>query len=242
MKELKIFNRTHRYDFDFDIKCDIEVIEELLMKIREPQIISYCGLETIDFYIGNDEHFIGNDCIDWIYEQNKERVNEDHIRECLLKCSIEDKEWTEQRNKDLTGVFYRKITFLPEIQDTVCNKLKEYLETLKNMYKEAVVEKQKKKEETDRQKSEWKIIKTYKNIHPSGGENGTDGYIDAEYTSKSGDIVRMVNRDVFDFGCYSYPKRLEESKDIFNRELWTEAERQLENWLNKFGEFHGIRM
>lgn len=242
MKELTIFNRTNRYDFDFDIKRDIEVIKELLSKIRGPQILSYSGLESIDFFISEDDHFIGNDCIRWIYEQNKEKVNEEHIRECLLKCSVEDKEWTEWRNKDLTGIFYRRITFLPEIQDMVCDKLKEYLEILQSMYEEMITEKKKQKEEIEKQKNEWETIKIYKNIHPSGGENGIDGYIDAEYTSKNGEVIRMVSRDVFDFGCYSYPKRLEGKEDIFNRELWTESEKQLSIWLSKFGEFHGIRM
>lgn len=242
MKELEIFNRKHRYDFDFDIKNDIKVIEELLTKILEPQILSYDGLETIDFYIHDDEHFIGNSCIRWIYEQNKERVNEKYIRECLLKCAIEDKEWTEQRNKNSTGIFYRKITFLPEIQNMVCDKLKEYLEILKNMYSEMLAEKQKQKEETDKQRREWNIGKIFEKVYPSGGENGKDGYIDAEYTSINGEIIRMVSRDVFDFGCYSYPKRLEGEEEIFNKELWTEAEKHLAIWLSKFGEFHGIRM
>lgn len=242
MKELKIFNRTHKYDFDFDIKYDIKVIEELLTKVKEPQILSYCGLETINFYITGDEHFIGNDCIWWIYEQNKEKVNEEHIRECLLKCAVEDEVWTEQRNKDLTGIFYRKITFLPEIQNMVCDKLKEYLDTLTNMHKEIITEKQKKKEETDKQRNEWNINKIFEKVYPSGGEDGKDGYIDAEYISKNGETIRMVNRDVFDFGCYSYPKRLEGKEDILNKELWTESEKQLSIWLNKFGEFHRIRM
>lgn len=241
MKELRIFNRIHRYDFDFDIKYDIKVIEELLTKVKEPQILSYCGLETINFYIQGDNHFIGNDCIRWIYEQNKEKVNEEHIRECLLKCAVEDEEWTEQRNKDLTGIFYRKITFFSEIQDMVCDKLKGYLETLTSMYEEIIIEKQREKEETNKQRSEWNISRIFENIFPSGGEDGIDGYIDAEYTSENGETIRMVNRDVFDFGCYSYPKRLE-GKDIFNRELWTESEKQLSIWLSKFGKFHGIRM
>lgn len=242
MKELKIFNRMHRYDFDFAVKTDIKVIEELLIKIREPQILSYCGMESINIYVQGDNNFICNDCIDWIYEQNKEKVNEEYIRECLLKCAIEDKEWTEQRNKDLTGIFYRKVTFLPEIQDIVCNKLNEYLQNLSTIYSEMIAEKQQKEKEINKQKKEWTVTKTFKNIHPTGGENGRDGYIDAEYTSQNGDIIRMVSRDVFDVGCYSYPKRLEGTDDIFNKESWTEPEKQLVIWLSKFGEFSGIRM
>ena len=242
MKELKIFGRTHKYNFDFDVEPDTKVIEELLIKIREPQILSYRGMESINIYIQGDDNFICDDCIDWIYKQNKEKVNEEHIRECLLKCSTEDKEWTEQRNKGLTGIFYRKVTFLPEIQDMVCNKLNEYLQNLNTIYSEMTVEKQQKKEKIDKQKKEWNITKTFEKIYPAGGENGSDGYIDAEYISQNGDIIRMVSRDVFDVGCYSYPKRLEGTDDVFNRESWTESEKQLLIWLSKFGEFSGIRM
>ena len=34
----------------------------------------------------------------------------------------------------------------------------------------------------------------------------------------------MVNRDVFDFGTYSYPKRLEGTDNMFKWETWTEEE------------------
>ncbi len=110
MKLLRIFNRTHKYDFDFEVKSDIKIIKLLKVEIRKPQILSYCGLETINFHI-NDDSSIGHDCIQWIYEQNKDRLNEKYIRECLLKCSIEDEKWTKLRNRNLTGVYYRKITF-----------------------------------------------------------------------------------------------------------------------------------
>lgn len=242
MKKIEIFGRTHTYDFEFEIKYDIKVISELMQKIREPQILLYSGMETVNIYIPEDENFICHDCIEWIYMENKDRLHEEYIRDCLLKCSSEDKEWTEQRNKDLTGIFYRKITFLPEIQDAVCKALSGYLQNLNEIRAEMIEEKQKQKEEIDRLKSEWSVTKVLKKVYPTGGECGKDGYIDAEYTSQDGEIVRMVSRDVFDVGCYDYPKRLEGKDDIFDRELWTDTEKRAAIWINKFGEFHGIRM
>lgn len=242
MKKFKIFGRTHTYDFGSEIKYDIKVIEELMQKIREPQTLLYSGMETVNIHIKDDDNFICEDCINWIYTQNKDRLCEERIRDCLLKCSIEDKEWTEQRNKDLTGIFYRKITFLPEIQDVVCNTLNGYLQNLNKMYAEMIEEKQKQREEIDRLKSEWSVAKVFKKVYPTGGEYGKDGYIDAEYTSQNGETVRMVSRDVFDVGCYAYPKRLEGKDDIFNKELWTDVEKHAATWIGKFGEFHGIRM
>lgn len=52
----------------------------------------------------------------------------------------------------------------------------------------------------------------------------------------------MVNRSVFDFGIYSYPKRLEETEDALKYDTMTDEEKSLAKWLSEFGEFHGIRM
>lgn len=242
MKELKIFRRTHRYDFDFDIERDIRVMEELMRKISEPQILCYGDLDTVNIYISGDDHFICNDCIYWIFQTNKEKVQEETIRECLLKCAIEDEEWTKKRNAELTDIFYRRITFLPEIQNSVKEKLQRYIDELHVLLKEMKEEKQKKKEEIEKQKSEWKSVKVFEEVMPSYGEDSEDGYIDAEYVSQNGETIRMVERDVFDFGVFYYPKRFEGTDDIFNRDNWTESERQLAKWLTKFGAFHGIRM
>lgn len=241
MKLLKIFNRTHRYDFDFEVKSDIEIIKKLKIEICKPQILSYYGLETINFYI-NDDSSIGRDCIQWIYEQNRDRLNEKFIRECLLKCSVEDKEWTELRNRNLTGTFYRKITFLPTIQKSVCKALDEYSNDLNRILDELTIENNKQKDEAERQKKEWTIAKVYKDIPSSGRENGRDGYFDADYASLGGEIIRMVSRDIFDFGIVLYPKRLEGTDNASDRLLWTESEKQLAVWINEFGKFQKIRM
>lgn len=242
MKELKIFGRVCRYDYNFDIESDIRVMEELMLKISEPQILSYCGLDTVSIYISCDDHFICNECIHWIFDTNKERVQEETIRECLLKCAVEDEEWTKRRNAELTDVFYRRITFLPEIQNSVKEKLQEYIDDLHALLKEMNEEKQREKEELEKQKSEWKRINVFYKALPSYDGDYKDGCIDAEYISQNGETVRMVERDVFDFGVFCYPKRFERTDDMFSRDNWTESEIRLAKWLAKFGEFHGIRM
>lgn len=239
--ELEIFGRLHKYYFDYGMKTDIRVMQELSQKIKEQQILTYSMIDPVHIYIEDDE-YICNDCISWIYKQQKDIQKEESFTDCLLKCSVEDKELAEQRNKEFTETFYHYITFLPEIQKMTIEKLNEYIFSLDQMCKKYAEEEHNKKVEFNKQKSQWKITKTYKSIYPKGGENGVDGYIDAEYISENGETIRMVNRDIFDFGCYSYPKRLEGTKDIFNRELWNESEKQLSIWLSKFGEFHRIRM
>lgn len=242
MKKLKIFGRVHAYEYSFDVTNDIETIKRLAEEIRKPQILSYCGMETVEIRIAEDQNFICYDCIKQIFVQYKDKLNETGIRECLLKCSTEDTEWTEQRNKGLIDIAYRRITFLPEVQEWVCNKLDNYLQNLCKLYKEMAEEEQKQQEEIEKQKKEWQVKEIFKNIRPRGGEDGTDGYFDTEYISKEGEAVRMVERDVFDVGCYSYPKRLEGTDSVFDKTRWTEAEKKLCLWLSNFGQFKEIRM
>lgn len=180
------------------------------------------------------------ECGKFILAEEKER-NTGNIK-CLLRYSSDDKEWTRKRNEGLTGVFYHKITFLPEIQGMVCKKLDEYIRILKVFGDEISEEEQKEKEEREKRKKEWSCDKEYSKILPTGGENGRDGFIDAEYISEHGETVRMISRDVFDFGCYSYPQRLSKSENMLEIELWTEPEKQLAMWLAEFGAFRGIRM
>ena len=101
---------------------------------------------------------------------------------------------------------------------------------------------ERRKAETERLRAQWERTKTHRYTRPSGGEQGRDGYMDADYRSQNGTVIRMVSRDVFDVGCYSYPKRVEGTNGVMDRTDWTEDEKNLAQWLSKFGPFHGIRM
>ena len=92
------------------------------------------------------------------------------------------------------------------------------------------------------EKRQWKTVKIFESISPKGGEDGTDGYFDAEYESLAGETVRMVSRNVFDFGSYNYPKRVEGTEEVIETKGWTGIEKSLNIWLCKYGPFHGIRM
>lgn len=240
MKKLKIFEREHAYYYDFEIENDIRVLTELSQKISEPQILSYAEFEPLDFFILGDDHYICFHCVWWIFE--KYMQGDESMTECFLRCAVEDKEWTKQRNIGLTGIYYRKITFLPVIQAEVIEQLKEYIDQLDRLKIVLAEEERREIEETEKQRAEWKVTRIIRKVMPSYGEDSRDGYIDGEYTSKTGEMIRMVERDVFDFGCYAYPKRVEGTDNVFNRDAWTEGEKQLASWLAKFGEFHGIRM
>lgn len=243
-QSIEMFGRFHRYSFTFDIKQDIEVLTELAKKVRLPFILSYAGLETVDFYIYNDDQFAGNDCIRWLYDQTKDATGMDgDIRGCVLSNSIEDAEWTAKRNEGLTGIFYRRAIFKPDVQDMLVAQIEKYKEAAETLFAESVAEEEKEAATRAARKAEWVQQKTYTNIKPRGGEDGTDGYVDAVYRdTSSGEDIRMVNRDIFDFGCYSYPKRVEGTEDVLKRDNWTDDEKRLSKWIAEFGGFHGIRM
>ncbi len=239
----KFSGRTNKYNSVFDVQADIQLLKELKEAIREPQILCYTGLECINFSTkSHDSHFIGEDSIEWLYATKCEETGTvNDMRACILKCSTEDKEWTQKRNEGLSGVFFRKITFLPEIKELLINKYEEYLQELTAMLEQMKKTKKKEKEEKAARRSEWSLVKEYTHIKPSGGENGRDGYIDADYqNAENGAIVRMVSRDVYDVGCYSYPKRLEGAENV--SDSLTEDEKNLTRWLAEFGEFKKVRM
>lgn len=99
------------------------------------------------------------------------------------------------------------------------------------------------KQEKEKRRKRYKIGEFYRKQYPRGGEDGTDGYIDADIINAvTGRTGRFVMRDVFDFGCYNYPKRLEGSSNALNLEKWTEEEKEASIWLAEFGPFHGFRM
>lgn len=92
-------------------------------------------------------------------------------------------------------------------------------------------------------KAKYEIVREHQHINPRGGEQGTDGYIDAEYRNvESGVVTRFISKDIFDFGCFHFPYRVGGTQEVRNPEGWTEEERGVKEWLGEFSPFHGIRM
>ena len=62
-----------------------------------------------------------------------------------------------------------------------------------------------------------------KEVHEEVLAQGRDKYVDITLSVEGGEDVRVVYRDVFDFGAYGYPKRLE-GKDALKKDLYTKDE------------------
>ena len=110
---------------------------------------------------------------------------------------------------------------------------------LLDLIKKDNIEKAKEEEEKKASEERYKkftIKKVYRHVNPSGGECGTDGYYDADITDGS-NTIRFVARNVFDFGYYTYPKRLEGTDGVFKEENWTEMEIKVSEWLTEFSPF-----
>lgn len=219
----EILNYGCVYNGIFDVKRDIKVIERLKEEIKNPHLLDSYGSDLIDFGIYNDDHFIGKNMLRWLFNENK-KENE-HIQDFLLRCS------TTEDN--------RHITLLPEMQDKLNEKLNEISEELKEILDKFNEE----KEEGEKESNKWKLYKMYKEIKPTGGEDGTNGYIDAEYISKNGTVVRMISVDIFDVGSYSFPQRLQGTDNVLSMyNDYTEDEKDLAKWLREYGAFRGVRM
>lgn len=129
--------------------------------------------------------------------------------------------------------------------------VKYFLETKERVAREEEEKRRREEEERLRKRKEreekeklFKIVQVHKKIYPRGGENGIDGYWDGtlEYVA-TGEKIRMVARNVFDFGYYCYPKRVEGTDEVFKKENWTEIEQKVVEWLKDFPPiFDGMRM
>ena len=109
--KIKIFGGEMRL-YDYDISTAIQILESLKKEVRNPQILSYSGLETIDFHtVPYDEYSIGYECIQWIFNQNKSKETEYDIRQCLLDCSVEDEDWHSLSKSNFPSKIPRRCCF-----------------------------------------------------------------------------------------------------------------------------------
>lgn len=223
----------------------IDVIKYFRDLVQKPLIMQTGrGREVFSaIWIAKDPRLVGPRMMDWLYDQEKYRVEKPDMVKVMLACSDEDREWSARRNKGLAFLAYRKITFLPEIQDKLIKEIDGYLDELAEELAYRTEWEATKERERKARYDKWTKSAIYEYRAPKAGEDGQSGYLDAEYISnETGRSVRMVNRDLFDIGCDWYPKRLEGSQDAFNRVVWTDDEFKLDEWMREFADFRGIRM
>lgn len=75
------------------------------------------------------------------------------------------------------------------------------------------------------------------NIHKTKCEDGFYDYLAHVVVEhvESGESLRMIEKNIFDFGYFNYPERVGGTEDVFKSEKWTEIERKAGRWLLFFG-------
>lgn len=241
-KEVYLGEQKIIYDFISQIQDDIKCVKKIIENLNRPFIFDVGTLENHFFNISP-----GLDSIDvyraLVFELEK-ITGLDNIWNIAEEICEEDVEWGEWRNQNLTGKYYYKFIAKPDYQEKIKVFLTDWLEKLETLLKEVEEEETKERLARTKRKNRFNIAYTHKLVYPKGGEDGIDGYADLDIQSNiTGNIVRMVARNVFDFGYYVYPKRVEGSEDVFNKEAWTKEEKEAAEWLREFPPFYsGIRM
>jgi len=156
-------------------------------------------------------------------------------------CDIafnKDEEWGEWRNKELLYRAFHKYTLKDEFAEKIIPIIDEWIEEVQSIYQQMKQQEEKRKAEKESRYNKFSIVKVFEMVEPQGGEDGQDGYFDVSLQeNNTGETVRVVARNVFDFGFYTYPKRFEGTEDIFNKSLWTETEKEVCQWLQELSPF-----
>ena len=237
--KLKIFGRSYDISDAYDVKkiiMDLANVERALKKHKK--ILFENNKLCIPFQ--EYDSYIWADMISQAVQNCKENLPYHKKLENLF-CG---KEKFQSAKKNAFGEFnyWYYVKIKPDIITAWLKAIATY-RTILEMKKEQIEDdRERLKREYKACKSKWTRGKVYKFVKPTGGETtGHDGYMDADYSNGT-ETIRMVYCDVFDFGCYGYPKRFENTDNVFDRSSWLPEEKELVKWLSKYGPFSGIRM
>lgn len=220
---------------EFKFNSILRLLNKLKDDISKPFIFNAGTLNNQFFETCFDDNW---DIYSYIEGKLFEYAGEDNIWNVADKICIKDQEWGEWRNRNLAYEVYHKYTLKPEYVEMLLREIEQLITEVEGKLEEFLAQREQKKIEEENYKKSFEVIKVYKKVMPRGGEDGRDGYYDADIlNTDSKKITRMVARNVFDFGFYTYPKRLEGTKDMFNRNNWTEEEINVSKWLNRFPPF-----
>jgi hypothetical protein len=201
--------------------------------------IASVGLEfildtaTLENHIGNFSH--DNDIArDIVWKILEEATGEQNIYKICEKACTQDAERTKFLNSRYNDVYMLPKRIKPEYQKLAVQAMQKILDQkeviLKRLLEEEAIEEKQEQEFKDK----YSIASISKLTEPKGGEEGIDGFSDVIIADVKKEY-RFFERNVFDFGYYNYPQRVNGTNDVFHQETWTEEEREISKWLNKYG-------
>ena len=199
--KFNLFGRETHITWDFAAKDLIGRLDKLTEAVKQPQILCYTGLDTITFkgYEHWDEP-VTSDVHVLMWTCSKLGWDGEDIRQFILDHSDEDKEWTEWRNRELTGIFYRKITLGQDMQELIIKEATAIQNYLRVQLDLAAAETAAKEKAAVDEKAklldgvEWSIEE--KDTLDEGGK--TKMYVHTLIIG--GEEIRINERNVFDFG------------------------------------------
>lgn len=202
--KIEMFGNLKTFDFAFELKNASAKLDVLKSAITQPQIMQSGLIEQLVTANGEiyayDYNTVGiSVIIGWALNEIGYNKNAD-TTQAVLENSIEDTDWTAQRNQGLLGVFFRKITFSKIIQDAIISEANRAQEAITKAI--ALLEKSQ-EERAEKEAAEkaalindadWKIEE--KPIMDEGGKT-------SEYTHTitiNGKAYTIIERNLFDVG------------------------------------------
>lgn len=226
------------YLFASEVKNVIENLESLKKNIQEPFIMDSGTLNNNLFEQSYNSYSVEYYIHNSVLKLMQSITGEQNIWKICEMAFNKDCEWGKKRNEGLLYEAFHKYSLKDEYVQPVITVIDHWIEEAKKIYHDMKTAEEERKRQYELEHNKFSIVETYKLIKPFGGEHGQDGYFDGLIrNNRTGQTVRMVARNVFDFGFYTYPKRLEGTNDVFNREMWTEEERDISNWICDFPPF-----
>lgn len=218
----------------YEIRSTLKVLKELKEKMSEPFIMDACTLSNQYFAVNYRQQYrlkgiIENLLTEWAGETN--------VWGILDFLCIKDEEWNKWRNRNYKFEAYQKYKMKSEYVQRLNGIVDAWIDEGEKKLDVLNKEKEETKRKLEEERKKYTIKDVYKNISPTGGEKGVDGYFDALIEKQNSQALRVVARNVFDFGYYTYPKRVEGTDEVISRENWTEEEKDACNWLSKFSPF-----
>lgn len=193
------FGRDYTLQCTDDARKFRAALNRLSEELHKPQILSYCGLEIINYPYDIDSVLYTDD----IFHVAMHAFRAPDVRTCITDHSTEDIAWTESRNKGLTGIYYRKITFNDDLIGYIAEKIASanaQLDDIDRQFAEKDVAKRECQTAKEQEKDDlmrgviWDTQEI--NIVDEGGK--TKKYI--HYITVHGKTCIITERNIFDFG------------------------------------------
>lgn len=101
---------------------------------------------------------------------------------------------------------------------------------------QAAKDAEKSREEMEKLAATFEVVKTHAVQQARGGEDGIDGFADLTIRRVSdGEQIRVIEKNIFDFGHYGYPHNRGGTNAALDRSEWADLEKEAVAWVEKFG-------